>query len=372
MNTTITKSELPAGFRAIRDQTVAVQILTNAIRQNRLSHAYLFWGPEGVGKKFTAKIFAQTVICSNSEQRGCGICSACVRIQKEIHPDVLVFKPLGKTRLITVETIEEINEIAQFRPYEAQRRFILIENADRIGIPAQNHFLKTLEEPPTETTFILLSANPDAILPTIRSRCQPIRFQRLHTETVAQILTQLKQIDNNTAHRIALLSQGQISRAFDILESDKRTLIIELFTQLANRRDPLQLTIEFEQFLELLRKKIESEWKQPNVDKKQLTPQELNFLQQQLSAEIEAELSHEFESLLYLITCVLRDIIVYSNMKTNDALYFPELVPQYGLWTEQKAELGLEAIEKVRSYLARNINREKVIRDLFFTLSPHV
>jgi len=368
-----TEDKIPTVFKKILDQNTAIRILTNSIRNNRISHAYLFWGPEGVGKKFTAKAYAQTVLCENQNDRGCEVCSTCTRIAKEIYPDVTIIKPMGKTRLISVETIEEVNKTAQYRPYESERRFIIFEDAERIGVPAQNHFLKTLEEPVSETTFILLSSNPGMILPTIRSRCQPILFQRLRFTTIAQILIQIKEISEENAKLIAPLSQGQISKALEILDSNKRTLIMGLFEQLAEGRDPLALTGEFEQFLGTIRKKIETEiTKSENINKKELTPAEQNAIQQQINAEIEAQVANEFDSCLYLITCFLRDILVYMNTQKPDILYFPEMISLFSSWTQSKVEAGLDFVEKVRSYLARNVSHEKTVRDLFFALSPKI
>ncbi|MCA1901318.1 MAG: DNA polymerase III subunit delta' [Candidatus Hydrogenedens sp.] len=374
MSTTITNNNISFSvFGKIQDQDTAIRILINSIKENRISHAYLFWGPDGVGKKFTAKSFAQTVLCQNIENPGCGTCPICTRIGKDVHPDVSIIKPMGKTRLISVETIEDVNKTTQFQPYEGKRRFIIFDDAERIGIPAQNHFLKTLEEPVSETTFILISSNPGMILPTIRSRCQPIRFQRLRSETITTILNKTKDISLEEAKRVALLSQGQISRAFEILESNKRTIIVELFARLAEGKDPLILTNEFEQFLSLIRKNIENELnKIDTINKKDLTPGELNALQQQITAEIEAQVVHEFESCLYLIVCLLRDILVYMNTKNLEILYFPEMVSYFSRWDVEKVEMGLDFVEKVRGYIARNISRDKVIRDLFFMLSPHI
>ncbi|GEM_PF-418563 len=368
-----TEEKIPKAFQKIFDQNTSIRILANSIKNNRIAHAYLFWGPDGVGKKFTAKTFAQTVLCENQENKGCEICSTCMRIAKDIYPDVTIIKPIGKTRLISVETIEDVNKTAQYGPYESKRRFIIFEDSERIGIPAQNHFLKTLEEPVSETTFILLSSNPGMILPTIRSRCQPIRFQRLRFNTVSQILMRIKEMSEDKAKLIALLSQGQISKALEILDSDKRTLMMGLFEQLAEGRDPLVLTDEFEQFLGAVRKKIQTEiTKSENIDKKDLTPAEQNALQQQINAEIEAQVVNEFDSCLYLITCFLRDILVYMNTQKSDILYFPEMVSSFSAWNQSKAEAGLDFIEKVQSYLARNISHEKVVRDLFFVLSPKI
>ncbi len=371
--TTITHTNTFPSFQKVYDQDTAVQILINSIKNNRISHAYLFWGPESVGKKFTAIAFAQSVLCQNPEAKGCGTCSICTRIEKGTHPDVTIIKPVGKVRLISVETIEEVNKTAQFRPYESNRRFIIFEDAERIGIPAQNHFLKTLEEPVTETTFILISSNPAVILPTIRSRCQSIRFQRLRLETVQRIIKQIKNITEDLAQLTSRLSQGQVSRGLDILESEKRIVIMEIFKRLAQGDDPLLLTTEFILFLDGIRKKIEKDIeKNETINKKELTPAEQTAYQQLITAEIEARIANEFESCLYLITCFLRDILIHINTQSSDMLYYPEMTAEFASWNQSQAERGLQFIHKVREYLARNISRDKVIRDLFFALSPKI
>ncbi|MCX8065856.1 MAG: DNA polymerase III subunit delta' [Candidatus Hydrogenedentes bacterium] len=371
MNTTREKNKIPKAFEGIYDQDVAVKILSNSIKRNRITHAYLFWGPEGVGKKLTAKAFAKSVLCSNREEMGCNNCSNCSRIEKECHPDLIIIKPTGKTRLISVENIEEINALAQFRPYEGNRRFVVFEEAERIGIPAQNHFLKTLEEPPSNTTFILITPNPGLILQTVRSRCQPVRFNRLHPNTIKSLLIKIASLGIEEARTISNISQGQISRSLEMLKSNKIEIILDIFTQLADKKDPLILTTQFEEFIDALRKKIEKEFTLTAEEKKQLSSEEIDQLEEIITAEIEAKVSHEFESCLFLINCILRDILLYHYTKDNSMLYYPQIISIYQYWQPEKVFYALEFLEKLRVYIARNISREKIIRDLFFTLSPH-
>jgi len=371
MSKALEKNNIPNAFKSIYDQEIAIRILTNSIRNKRVSHAYLFWGPEGVGKKLTAKAFAKTILCPDKELGGCKNCNTCVRIDKETHPDLLIVKPTGKTRLITVDTIQEIISLAHFRPYEGERRFIIFDDADRIGIPAQTHFLKTLEEPPSNTTFILVTANPGLILSTIRSRCQPVRFQYLQPETIKRILIEEKSLNPDEATKLANLSQGQISRALEIYQNSKPLVILEIFNKLVNKKDPLKIAEEFEDFLDTLRKTAEAEFSINSAEKKELTPEEINQLKEILSAEIEAKVSHEFESCLFLINCMLRDMLIYHQTQDKSMLYYPEAVEIYTSWQPEKIYSALEFLGKVRGYIRRNIERGKVIRDLLFALSPH-
>ncbi len=372
MNATLEKHNIPNAFKTIYDQDTAIRILSKSITNNRISHGYLFWGPEGVGKKLTAKAFAKSVLCSDKELLGCNNCNTCIRIEKEVHPDLLIIKPTGKTRLITVDTIEEIIHLAHFRPYEGDRRFVIFDDAERIGIPAQTHFLKTLEEPPSNTTFVLVTCNPGLILSTIRSRCQPVRFQHLQPGTIKKILVGKKSLREDEATKLANLSQGQISRALEIYENNKPAVILEIFNKLSLKRDPLKIAEEFENFLDTLRKSAESEFPITSAEKKELSPEEINQLKEIIISEIEAKVSQEFESCLFLINCLLRDMLIYHQTKEESMLYYPEVVSIYQHWQPEKIHFALEFLEKVRGYIRRNIDRGKAIRDLFFVLSPYL
>jgi DNA polymerase-3 subunit delta' len=192
-----------------------------ASHQNqRVSHAYLFGGPAGVGKTLMATAFAQLVNCKALVENAdaCGKCHACRLIAEERHPDQIKLEPDGQ--FIKIGGVREMNNVVRFKPIEANYRVITIHDADRLHPAAANALLKTLEEPAQRNLFLLLSSRPNVVLATIRSRCQLVWFNHLSTETVMQWLTETAQVDSKTALEIATMSRGSISVAQQLTEPD--------------------------------------------------------------------------------------------------------------------------------------------------------
>lgn len=173
----------------------AVDGLKRAVERSRLRHAMVFAGPESVGKRAVARAFAQAVCCIEPPSPGvsCGVCLACRKIARGVHPDVQTFSletqaladtGTGKNTTLTIDTIRRISSSTVLRPMEARWRIILIDDAEKMQGPAQEALLKTLEEPPSFVLIILLANDTEALLPTIRSRCQVIELQPV---TTAQI-----------------------------------------------------------------------------------------------------------------------------------------------------------------------------------------
>ena len=170
-----------------------VELLGRSIAGGTLPPSLLFAGPAGAAKRQTALAVAQTLNCLDLRQAtdasgqpiadACGVCAACVRIQRGVHPDVVIVEP-GDTGAIKIDQIREVVERAAYRPFEGRRRVVVIDEADALMAPAQNALLKTLEEPPSLSVFILVTTRPDMLLPTVRSRCIRLLFTEPGTEDV--------------------------------------------------------------------------------------------------------------------------------------------------------------------------------------------
>ena len=143
-----------------------------AVANNRLAHAYLFYGMDGIGKKVVANSFAQALVCLTGLPDACGVCSACHKAQHDNHPDIIAVQ--AKTQFIKIDDVRLIQEQVSFRPFEAKRRIFIIDEADRMNREAANALLKTLEEPSAANVFFLISSRHNTLLPTVRSRCQKI------------------------------------------------------------------------------------------------------------------------------------------------------------------------------------------------------
>jgi DNA polymerase-3 subunit delta' len=161
----------------IREQDRAVEQLRRALQATRVPHAYLFTGPEGAGKRQAAVTLFAALACESSPGEGCDACTTCTRAAADGHPDLLVLRPGGAGRVVAIDDLRATIARLPFAPHEARARLIVVEEADRMQEPAQNAFLKTLEEPPARTHIVLTTVAPEKLLPTIRSRCQTVRFQ---------------------------------------------------------------------------------------------------------------------------------------------------------------------------------------------------
>ena len=208
-----------------------------AVQRGRVAHAYLFLGPSGVGKRLVARRIAQALFCGKHEPGdldACGACSACKQILAGVHPDLLtVGLPEGK-RELPIEAFlgapdrrgrEGLLKELSLRPMSANHRIAIIDAADRMNEASANALLKTLEEPPPDSILILISSSSDALLPTIRSRCQPLLFAALPEHDVADLLiAQEWERDTGAAAEIARLSNGSLDVARQLLEPGLRSL----------------------------------------------------------------------------------------------------------------------------------------------------
>lgn len=186
--------------------------LMRSVQAGRIVHALLFVGPHGSGKRTLARLFAQAMVCQG-ERKPCGVCPACKRFLAGSHPDIHVVKPEKKS--IGVDEVRELIDALALRPYEGGRHIALIEQADRLTVAAQNALLKTLESPTGEAMFFLITDAPGAMLPTILSRCQTVRFSDLSVEDCARVL-EGRGVDPVRARELAGLSQGSVGRALEI------------------------------------------------------------------------------------------------------------------------------------------------------------
>mgnify|MGYP001819597147 FL=1 len=186
------------------------EILGRSLASGRLAHAYLFSGPDGVGKRLMALALARAIVCH--EQRGCGDCQACRKIDHRNHPDLHILQPDGNS--IKIEQVRSLQKGLNLKPLEANRKICLIEEAESMTLGAANALLKTLEEPRGDTLLILLTAYPNRLLETIRSRCQPLPFTRHPNSRIQAELEKQLDIDSTESHVLAALSEGSFKKAF--------------------------------------------------------------------------------------------------------------------------------------------------------------
>lgn len=219
-------------FEKILGNANAKNILKRLLEKNRVPHSFLFSGLEGIGKKQFAIEIAKSLVCSNTiSSSACGTCKDCGRASnfsypksddrdshKKIiyseHTDVGIVIPYRNN--ILVDAIRDLENAANFRPYEANARIFIVDDADGLNDSAANALLKTLEEPSETTYLFLVTSRPSTLLPTIHSRCQRINFAPVETNEIEKFILEKENIPTEDAKLRAKISGGSVGRALNL------------------------------------------------------------------------------------------------------------------------------------------------------------
>ena len=237
-------------FRDVIGHRRIVGLLGRSIAHQSLPPSLIFAGPSGIGKRLTAISVAQAFNCLGQSAVGsrqsavdeadaCGRCAACSRIVRGVHPDVLVVEP-GESGSIKIDHVRDVIDRAMYRPFEGRRRVVIVDQADALVTPAQNALLKTLEEPPPSSVFILVTSRPDVLLPTVRSRCPQLRFRPLAAGEIADALV-ARGHGRTEARAIAATADGSLGHALEASAGDlveARDVAERVLAHAASTTDP--------------------------------------------------------------------------------------------------------------------------------------
>ncbi|SHI72356.1 DNA polymerase III, delta prime subunit [Malonomonas rubra DSM 5091] len=296
-------------------------ILRRALQNQRVAHAYLFEGPDGIGKRLMALALARALLCATG--KGCGTCAACRKVDHNNHPDVHLLDAEGTT--IKIDQIRALQQQLSLKPLEGEYRICLIDGAEHMNPAAANALLKTLEEPQPNTVIVLLSSRPEALLVTIRSRCQRLPFQRLPKQRLTEILADRLDLPETEAAVLAALSDGSFKKAL----GDNRELYLQ------QRR-------------ELLRSLLA------------LSPGSTVPLFK-LAETLNAEKEHLTE-ILDIFQAFFRDLLLLKNGRPETELVNLDmketLFRQLPQESTQSLLQKLDALDAGRYYLQRNVNRQ--------------
>jgi len=337
-------------FRDLIDQSHAVMLLRTAARTGRVSHAYLFAGPAGVGRYDAAVAFAQLLNCEQPDASpgdACGECRACRRIAAGQHPDVrtvdvergLLLDPQDTTRAaIGIAQVRALRREVAFPPLEGRCKVYILAGADRMQAEAASSLLKVLEEPPAQVVIILIAESTVPMLPTVVSRCQLVRFSLVPAAAIEQALVARHGLDPGRARFIAALAGGQLGRAVTWATSAEA---------LEWREQALDLLIRME------------------------TADPLERLD---AAEAAARDRDHLDDLLDVALFWFRDLLVWQE--TRDETYLINLDRR-----EKVAELAaalpapvlserIRAVEEAKADLRRNVHPRLLLEHLFLRLAP--
>jgi len=327
------------------------EVLRRLLAQKRVPNALLFAGADGVGKKRFALELAKAFVCLNpKDSEACDVCANCRRADRfafpkaddrdafkrvifSEHSDIGLVVPYNKN--ILVDAIRELETEANFRPYESSARFFIINDADKMNDAASNALLKTLEEPPAASHIFLITSRPDALLPTIRSRCQMLRFAPIDAKEIENYLLQDKKFSPADAALLAKLSSGRLGHA---LETDLEKFRLNRHAMLK----VLESILIKENRAELLR-----------------IGEEMN----------DAKNKDAYEDNLEILQTLIHDVWTIRNAAGEKLLVNIDLITDLKKLSEnadsRKLSAWLAEIETLRERLAVNLNR-KIATDALF------
>ena len=317
----------------------AKDLLLKACRRQRVSHAYLFKGPVGVGKKSLARAFAAFLNCRATESAldSCGSCASCKKFISGNHPDFLTIEPDGS--MIKIGQIRELKKDLAFPPFEDGYRVVLLpdihDNMPRKEV--NNSLLKILEEPPPQTVFILTVDEAGAVLPTIVSRCQIIPCHALAHETLGQLLVE-SGLQPDTANTLAAISEGSLGRARMLADKDLleiRRLVVESLCRIQEGRPGTVETVF------------------------------------QLAAQCVA-LKDDLHDFLGLLKLWIRDLYILAGGGGENHIINQDLRHTYGMvkqrWNLSDLSDKMQRLKQAKKELAHNCNKSLVIEVLLWEL----
>lgn len=310
--------------------------LRAALREDRLAHALIFSGPDGVGKRQFALTLAKAVNCTEREADSCDQCSACRKIDEGAHMDVMLVEPEGT--FIKIDQVRQLIQEAYYRPFEGRQRVFILDPADALNESAANALLKALEEPPATSLMILLTSRLHALLPTIRSRCQVHTFTPLTVKEIEGFLRERYRRPEDQTRLLARLSGGRIGRALEIDLSVYRTW----------RKEALEL-------LKLLA---------AGDDRARLI-KAAEYLGRKLSRE-------EFEDRLSVVNILLRDLLYLAVEGDGADIINVDIASTLrrlaAVWPLERIAALSAHLETLRRNLQQNVHRQIALEDIFLLM----
>ena len=311
----------------------------HAIESKKISHAYILQGERGSGKEFIAKIFAQTLQCEKQEINPCNECHSCKQAQTNNHPDIIKLVH-EKPNTIGVEDIR--NQIASdvcIKPYSGPYKIYIVNEAEKMTIQAQNALLKTLEEPPEYTVIILLTANIEILLPTIRSRCVILSMKPVENKLMRKYLMDDLHVPDYQADICVAFARGNVGKAKSLASSE----------EFENIKDEAVTVLKYIKDME--------------------TGELISTIKKM------SEFKVDIYDYLDILTIWYRDVLLYKATKDVNDLTFKDELKYIKKQADESAYEGIEtiikAIDKTKTRLNANVNFELALELLLFTIKEN-
>ena len=310
------------------------EYLRKNISSGKFPHAVIFSGEEGVGKRLAAEICAAALLCENNNGEACGVCENCRLVLARSHPDFYILEPEDNKKAnptIKIGQIREMQSEAALRPINSERRVIIIDGAELMNNAAANCLLKTIEEPPSQTIFILLTANRSNLLMTIRSRCMTVNFDKISAEKIRDVLIS-RGVESKEAENLSIIADGSLGRALKLKESGGAQLR--------------------ERALEILEK----------ITRKELSSEEIF----KFGAEIAEWTRENFADFVNYMQKILRDVCFKEIMELRN----PDLLPRLNQLKipERKLLLMIETGAEFNKRIKSNANLRLLAESYLFKL----
>lgn len=223
-------------FEDFRGQSAHIAQLESDFASHAFVHAYLLSGPRGTGKKSVARLCAMAALCRGEGKKPCGVCGPCRRVLSDTHPDVHTVQPEKGKQTIGVDVLRDVLSEVSVKSFEGTTKALIFPEAERMTPAAQNCLLKTLEEPPQDTVFFLITDQPGALLATITSRCRVIRFHPLSVEEAEARLVALGERPQ-AARQKARMAEGCVGQAL-LIDEQRLSLLSSLTEQVFSVHRP--------------------------------------------------------------------------------------------------------------------------------------
>lgn len=328
-----------AGFQDIIGHNQIVEHLKNAIRMEKVSHAYILNGENNSGKMMLAEAFAMALQCEEHGEEPCMKCRSCRQAKEHNQPDI-IYVSHEKINVISVDDIRhQLNNDIVIKPYSSKYKIYIVDEAEKMNVQAQNALLKTIEEPPAYGIILLLTTNADSFLPTILSRCITLNLKSVQEDLIKEHLMKQYQIPDYQADICAAFAQGNVGKAIQLASSDEFNELKSVAISLVKKLEDMDLY-------------------------------ELNSQIKQIS-----EYKNDIEEYFDLLTLWFRDVLYLKATNDVNNLIFKDEVYDIKKQAAKRSYSGIENIlktlEQSRVRLNANVNFDLVIELLLLTIKEN-